>query len=268
MTEATTFSLIRGSQPLLVSLPHAGRAIPPEIAPRLVPRALAVEDSDWHVERLYDFVPQLGAGLLVPHCSRYVIDLNRPPGDTPMYAGAHNTGLVPVTFFSGEPLYRDGAIPDSAEVRERIAAYWQPYHDALTTELTRLHQRHGFALLWDGHSIRSELPWLFPGRLPDLNPGTAGGTSCAASLRSALIAQLEAQTRFSHVADGRFTGGYITRHYGQPRQGIHALQMEMTWSCYLDEADPAAWNEARAADAKLLLRALLGALLDWRPDGS
>jgi N-formylglutamate deformylase len=268
VTEAATFSLVRGSQPLLVSLPHAGRAIPPQIAARLVPRALAVDDTDWHLERLYDFVPQLGASLLVPQCSRYVIDLNRPPGDTPMYAGANNTGLVPLTSFSGEPLYRDGAIPGSAEVRERIAMYWQPCHDALTTELARLHRRHGFALLWDGHSIRSELPWLFPGRLPDLNLGTAAGTSCAASLRSVLIAQIGTQTRFSHVADGRFTGGYITRHYGQPGQGIHAVQMEMTWSCYLDETAPLAWNEARAADAKLLLRTLLGVLLDWRPHGS
>ncbi|TAK53358.1 MAG: N-formylglutamate deformylase [Gammaproteobacteria bacterium] len=268
MTAAATFSLVRGSQPLLVSLPHAGRAIPPQIAARLVPRALAVEDTDWHLERLYDFVPQLGASLLVPHCSRYVIDLNRPPGDTPMYAGANNTGLVPLTSFSGEPLYRDGKAPGNDETRARVAAYWQPYHDALAAELARLHRRHGFALLWDGHSIRSELPWLFAGRLPDLNLGTAAGSSCAAALRNRLIAQIEAQVRFGHVADGRFTGGYITRHYGRPGQDIHAVQMEMTWSCYLDEADPAAWNEARAADAKLLLRTLLGVLLVWRPNGS
>ena len=268
MTEAATFSLVYGSQPLLVSLPHAGRAIPPEIAAQLVPRALAVEDTDWHLDHLYDFVPTLGGSLLVPHYSRYVIDLNRPREDTPMYVGANNTGLVPITFFNGDPLYRAGLTPTAGEVRERTARYWQPCHDALYAELARLRARHGWALLWDGPSIRSELPWLFPGRLPDLNPGTAGGSSCAASLRSALIAQLEAQTRFSHVADGRFTGGYITRHYGRPEQGIHAVQMELTWSCYLDESAPAAWSEARAADAKLLLRTLLGALLDWRPHGS
>lgn len=265
MTGALPFTLVRGARPLLVSLPHAGRVIPPAVAARLVPRALAVEDTDWHLERLYDFVPALGASLLVPHYSRYVIDLNRPREDTPMYAGANNTGLVPVTFSSGEPLYRDGAVPGSEDVGERVAAYWQPYHDALAAELTRLRRRHGFALLWDGHSIRGELPWLFDGRLPDLSLGTARGTSCAPELRATLIARLAAQTRFSHVADGRFTGGHITRCYGRPADGIHAVQMEMCWSCYLDEAQPAAWDEARAVAARSLLRALLALLLAWKP---
>ncbi|MBM5811115.1 MAG: N-formylglutamate deformylase [Gammaproteobacteria bacterium] len=265
MSSARPFTLVRGTRPLLVSLPHTGRVIPPALAARLAPRALAVEDTDWHLERLYDFVPALGASLLVPHYSRYVIDLNRPRDDTPMYAGANNTGLVPLTFFSGEPLYCAGAQPDSDEVAERVAVYWQPYHDALATELARLRRRHGIALLWDGHSIRSELPWLFDGRLPDLNLGTARGSSCAPELRALLHARLAAQSRFSHVTDGRFTGGYITRHCGRPADRIHAVQMEMCWSCYLDETQPASWDETRAAAARALLRALLAGLLSWKP---
>jgi N-formylglutamate deformylase len=262
------FDLHRGELPLVVSVPHCGREIPPALAGRLVPRALAVEDTDWHLERLYDFVRGLGASLLCARFSRYVVDLNRPRDDAPMYPGANNTGLCPTTFFTGEPLYRDGAVPDRAEVRERVERYWQPYHDALAGELARLKARHGHAILFDGHSIRSELPWLFEGRLPELNLGTAAGASCAPSLRAALADVLERRREFTHVVDGRFKGGYITRHYGRPADGVHAVQMEMCWRCYLDEADPAAWDAARAARAQALLRELVQAMLDWRPQAA
>ncbi len=258
--------LHRGSAPLLISLPHVGTGIPDALKPRFVERALGVEDTDWHLEPLYAFARELGAGMLVPSHSRYVIDLNRPPENTPMYAGANNTELCPTRFFSGEPLYREPFADEKSEIDRRRAAYWQPYHETLDTELARLQSEHGHAILWDGHSIRSELPWLFEGRLPDLNLGTASATSCAASLRRALMNVLEQQRSFSHVTDGRFKGGHITRFYGRPRQGIHAVQLEMCWSTYMEEEPPFVISPERARRLQPVLRSLLQAALAWRPD--
>jgi N-formylglutamate deformylase len=259
------FTLHRGTAPLLVSLPHVGTRLPDELRGRLVERAALVEDTDWHLERVYAFVRGLGASLLVPRLSRYVIDLNRPPENAPMYPGANNTELCPTRFFSGDALYREGESPGDAEVQQRLARCWQPYHDALRAELERLRALHGHAVLFDGHSIRTELPWLFEGRLPDLNLGTASGASCAPSLRDALAAVLAAQTRYTQVVDGRFKGGYITRRYGQPESGVHAVQLEMGWRCYMDEAPPWAFDETRAAQVAPLLRQLVEAMLAWRP---
>ena len=259
------YTLWPGSTPLLVSLPHAGTGLPEALKPRLVEQALALEDTDWHLAEVYAFARGMGASLIVPVMSRYLIDLNRPPEDAPMYPGVNNTGLCPTRFFSGDPLYRPGQEPDADEVAERRAQYWQPYHQALDDELARLQARHGHALLWDGHSIRGELPWLFEGRLPDLNLGTVNGSSCAPSLRAALQAVLAGQGRYSQVCDGRFKGGYITRRHGRPAQGIHAVQLEMAWRVYLGDADGFALDPARQAALEPLLRALLQTLLDWRP---
>jgi N-formylglutamate deformylase len=264
---APDFTLHRGTAPLLVSVPHAGTAIPDQLKPRFTARALALEDTDWHVDALYAFARELGASLIVARHSRYLIDLNRPPQDTPLYASGNSTGLCPTRAFTGEPLYRDGQAPDAAEVARRRAKFWQPYHDALAGELARLKASHGHALLWDGHSIKPELPWLFAGRLPDLNLGTAAGASCAASLRAALQRVLDSQSRYTHVTDGRFKGGYITRHYGRPHEQVHAVQLELSWACYLRaEAPPFALDPALAARLQPLLRALLQAALDWRPE--
>ena len=261
--EPEIVTLHQGTTPLLISLPHIGTHIPAALRAALTERALHCEDTDWHLDQLYDFAAGLGASLLHPGMSRYVIDLNRPPQDAPMYAGANNTELCPTRFFSGDPLYRDGSAPDAAQIDERRRRYWLPYHDALRGELARLRSVHGHALLLDGHSIRSELPWLFEGKLPDLNLGTAGGRSCAPALRDALGAVLAANTRFTHVVDGRFRGGYITRTYGQPHEGIHAVQMEMCWSCYMDEAPPYAVDECRAIYLRPLLRELAATMLSW-----
>jgi len=260
------YTLQRGTTPLLVSLPHTGTLIPEALRPLYVARASAVEDTDWHLERLYAFARDLGVGTIAPRHSRYVIDLNRPPENTPMYPGANNTELCPSRFFSGEPLYREGRAPDPAQVAARRDAYWRPYHDALAAELRRLKAQYGHAVVWDGHSIKSTLPWLFPGRLPDLNLGTAGGTSCAPALRAALTSVLDAQARFSHVTDGRFKGGYITRHYGRPEAATHAVQLEMCWSCYMAESSPYEIDALRAAELEPLLRRLLQTAIDWRPD--
>ena len=261
----TLFTLHLGNTPLLVSLPHVGTAIPEDQQERHVARALAVEDTDWHLAALYAFVRELGASLIVPHHSRYLIDLNRPPEDAPMYAGVNNTELCPTRFFTGEPLYRTGMAPDAAEIVRRREAYWRPYHTALDAELARLKAQHGHAILFDGHSIKSELPWLFEGRLPDMNLGTANGESCAPSLRSALVAVLEQQTMFTQVVDGRFKGGHITRSRGRPHEGVHAVQLEMCWRTYMAEQPPYEVDPARAATLAPVLGALVQAMLAWRP---
>ena len=264
---STIFTLHRGTTPLVVSVPHAGTRLPEALKARLVPAAHAVPDTDWHLDALYAFArDELGASLIVPVHSRYVIDLNRPPENTPMYAGVNNTELVPTRAFSGEPLYRDGVVPVEAEIAERRDIYWHPYHDALAAELARVRAQHGHAVLWDGHSICGELPWLFPGRLPDLNLGTASGESCDPALRSALMQVLAGQATFTHVTDGRFRGGHITRHFGRPAERVHAVQLEMCWSTYMEECAPYALDRARAAKLAPVLRALLGACLAWKPD--
>jgi N-formylglutamate deformylase len=263
----TIYALHRGHLPLFVSLPHVGIGLPDDQRWRYVERAFDVEDTDWHLEKLYGFVRELGASLVVPRYSRYLIDLNRPREDTPLYPGMNNTELCPTRFFTGDPLYRNGSAPDSTEIARRIEHYWQPYHDALGAELDHLRGLHGHAILFDGHSIKSELPWLFDGRLPDLNLGTANGASCAPALQSALAEVLADQSRFSQVVDGRFKGGYTTRHYGDPDHGLHAVQLEMCWSCYMQETAPHAWDPGRAGPVQRILRRLIETMLAWTPRG-
>ncbi len=266
-----TYTLLPGRTPLLVSVPHCGTELPPDLPPRLVRRALALEDTDWHLQRLYAFASDIGAGLLLPRFSRYLIDLNRPSENTPMYPGQNNTELCPTRFFTGDPLYLEGQAPGQAEVADRVQRYWRPYRQALTDELARLRQQHGHAVLFDAHSIKSELPWLFEGQLPHLNLGTVGGSSCAPALRQALAQVLAAHPDYSHVVDGRFRGGHITRTHGRPGEGLHAVQLEMCWRCYMDEdlgGNLPAWNPQRAAAVTPLLRELLLTLRDWRPAGS
>ena len=259
------YTLHRGSAPLLLSLPHVGTRIPVDLQPLYTERALQVEDTDWFLDRLYAFAADFGASLIVPRLSRYVIDLNRPTDNRPMYAGRNNTELCPTRHFTGEPIYREGRAPDAAEIARRVAVCWQPYHDALRDEIVRIHAAHGHAVLFDSHSIKSELPWLFEGTLPHLNLGTTDGGSCAPALRDALAAVLAAPSPYSHVVDGRFKGGHITRQYGRPSAGVHAVQLEMCWRAYMDETPPYRWHEERAAEVTPLLRRLVQAMLQWRP---
>lgn len=255
------FQLHRGTAPLLISLPHDGSRIPEPIAARMVESARRAPDTDWHVSRLYAFARGLGASILVPHYSRYVVDLNRPPDDTSLYPGQNTTGLCPAVQFSGEAVYLEGQAPQPEEVAERVERYWRPYHDTLVAELDRIRGEHGRAVLWEGHSIRGELPFLFEGRLPDLNLGTAAGKSCLPELQAGLERALGAQTDYDWVANGRFKGGYITRHYGDPEIGVQAVQLELSQRNYMDE-DSFAYDQAKAARLQPLLEALLRVALD------
>ncbi len=255
------FTLESGRAPLLVSLPHDGSHIPDALAARMTPAARAAPDTDWFVSRLYAFARELGASILRPNQSRYVVDLNRPPDDVSLYPGQNTTGLCPSVRFTGEPVYLPGQEPDAAEVAARVERYWRPYHDALADELARLRARFGRALLWDGHSIRGELPFLFEGRLPDLNLGTASGTSCTPALQARLASVLASQTRYSHVINGRFKGGYITRHYGDPARGVEAIQLELAQSTYMDEGATSYLPERAERLERIVLRPLLEAAL-------
>ena len=254
------FTLHRGDAPLLLSLPHDGSLIPPALAQRMVPAARRAPDTDWHVARLYAFARELGASILVPRHSRYVVDLNRPEDDVSLYPGQNTTGLCPIVQFSGEPVYLEGQGPDAAEVAARVDTYWRPYHQSLQSELARIREQHGRAVLWEGHSIRGVVPFLFEGRLPDLNLGTAAGASCSPVLQSRLEAVLASQDDYDWVANGRFKGGHITRHYGDPGNGIDAVQLEISQRNYMDETS-FDWDEGKAARLQRVLRALLEAAL-------
>jgi N-formylglutamate deformylase len=255
------FELARGDAPLVISFPHAGTEIPADIAARLTPAALERADTDWHLPRLYDFAGELGATTLAARYSRYVIDLNRPPQDTSLYPGQDTTALVPIDTFRKQPLYRQGQVPDADEIAARRARWWHPYHAALEQEIERLKARHGRVVLWDAHSIASMLPRFFDGKLPDLNLGTVGGGSCDARVQTAVEAVLAAQREYTWVANGRFKGGYITRHYGRPQDGVHALQLEMCQSTYMNESAPFEFRVDLAVRLRPLLRRLLEAVL-------
>jgi N-formylglutamate deformylase len=255
-----TFSIHHGTAPLLVSLPHDGTELPDGLAERMTPAARSVPDTDWHVSRLYAFVRELGASVIAPRFSRYVVDLNRPPDDVSLYPGQNTTGLCPLLQFSGEPVYLAGQNPAPEEIAERIDRFWRPYHAALAHELMRLRVVHGRAVLWEGHSIRSVVPFLFDGRLPDFNVGTASGGSCSAALQERLGKVLEAQRDYSFVFNGRFKGGYITRHYGAPHEGVDAVQLELAQLNYMDEVS-FAYDDAKASRLQAVIHALLAACL-------
>jgi len=261
-----TFCIQRGNSNLLISVPHAGTDAPQALFDRLTPAARALPDTDWFVHRLYEWAPDLGVSMLTASLSRYVIDLNRAPDDAPLYEKSVSsllTGLVPTYAFSGIALYPPGGAPTAQEVCERTERYWQPYHRCLSDELERIRQSHGYAVLLDAHSICSTQPMLFNGTLPDLNLGSNGGKSAAGSLIAEARCDLR-KSSYSFVLDGRFKGGYITRQYGKPEKGVHAMQLEMAQCIYMHE-DPPAWNEERASAVQEVLRSLVKTLLQWTP---
>ena len=265
MTFQTTeppFRFRQGTRPLLISMPHVGTHVPPALAARLTDEAQRVPDTDWHLERLYDFADALGASILVATHSRFVIDLNRPPDGSSLYPGQSVTGLCPVDLFDDQSVYRDPEdVPGDVEIAERREAIWQPYHAQLAQELARMKAEHGVAALWDAHSIRSVLPRFFEGRLTDLNLGTANGASCSHVLAEQLLVIGQSAQGYTAVLNGRFKGGHITRQYGNPEQGIHAVQLEMTQSSYMQETWPFDYLPEAAAGVQSHVRRMLEAVL-------
>jgi len=258
--------LTRARSPLLISVPHAGTEVPGELLKRFSTWARQLPDTDWYVDRLYSWAPSAGAGLIAAPASRFVIDLNRPPDDAPLYdfsGTGLSIGLVPTTTFAGRPVYRPGCEPDPLEADGRLERFWNPYHRCLVAELSRIRDRYGHAVLLDAHSIRSEVPSLFDGLLPDLNLGSNGGRSAATSLVTS-VGGLLGEAGFTLVVDGRFKGGYITRHYGSPECHVHALQLEMAQSAYMNE-DPPQWRDALARPMQDVLRGLVQELIEWKP---
>ncbi|EGF90199.1 N-formylglutamate deformylase [Asticcacaulis biprosthecium C19] len=259
--EIPLFDLHEGDGPLVVAAPHVGMHIPLDLANRMTATGRAIGETDFHVHRLFDFARNLDATTLFATHSRYVVDLNRDPEGGNLYPGKFETGLCPLSDFDRNPLYPDGDEPDAAEIEARRDTWYRPYHDRLRQTLDRAVARHGRALLIDAHSIRPEIPSLFEGRLPDLNFGTNSGATMGPHLLTVLDAWRAGLKGYSHVLDGRFRGGYTTRHYGDPARNIHALQIEIVQDCYLNSDTPHLYDEARAAPLSKALRPLIDALL-------
>jgi len=258
----------QGSAPLLLCMPHTGTDIPPTLEARLTSAWLARKDTDWAIDRLYAFASDLGAGVVRTAVSRTVIDANRDPSGASLYPGQATTELCPTTSFDGEPLYREGAAPQAQEIAARRREFYEPYHRAVRAQIARLRARHRTVVVYDCHSIRSVIPRLFAGTLPHCNIGTFGGASCDSTLTQSIEGLCD-EAGFTRVTNGRFQGGYTTRHYGRPLEGVHALQMELACRGYLHEPVgaldaatwPSPWDEAFAAPMRALLERVLTACI-------
>lgn len=254
----TPAEVIRGDGPIILGQPHGGTWLPEDIARRLNATGRALSDTDWHIGRLYDgLVP--GVTVVRAAFHRYAIDANRDPSGTSLYPGQNTTGLCPVTDFDGQPIWREGQEPSADETEARRVAFHAPYHAALAAEVERVRARHGVAIVYDCHSIRSRIPFLFAGVLPDLNIGTNGGETCAPAIEAAVARICAGAEGFTHVLNGRFRGGWTTRHYGRPETGVHAIQMEIAQSAYLTDETPPWRYDARKAER---LRGPLKDILD------
>ncbi|MEX0731233.1 MAG: N-formylglutamate deformylase [Aquisalimonadaceae bacterium] len=252
--------------PLILSMPHGGTDLPEDIRQRLNAEGRVLHDTDWWIYRLYNFADALDATVVRTTVSRYVIDVNRDPQDAPLYPGQATTGLCPTVTFDGAPLYTAGQEPDEDEIAQRRRQWFAPYHQALSEQIERVKAQHGYALLYDCHSIRSTVPRLFEGELPALNIGTNNSQSCAPEIEQA-VAGIASKSPFSHVVNGRFRGGWITRHYGRPEQGVHVVQMELAQHTYMQESPPYPFIEARAAEVRPVLHAICSAIAQFRPGG-
>lgn len=263
MTE--NFQIIRGTGPLILSIPHAGRELTPGLAERMTDAGRSLIDTDWWLERLYDLpvFKVLQPTIIRANLSRYVIDLNRDPAGASLYPGQATTELVPAATFDGAPIYRPGQAPDAPEILERTERYFWPYHQALAAEIARVKAAHGVVALYDCHSIRSVIPRLFDGELPVLNLGTNSGASCASELEARLASFLTEAVDYPVAINGRFKGGWITRHYGQPDMGVHAVQMELACRAYMSEQPPFTYDDAKASTLRTVLALLLNAIHQW-----
>jgi N-formylglutamate deformylase len=260
--------IAQGNAPLILSIPHAGIEIPETYLPALNSLWLARKDADWWLPQLYAFAEKLGATIIRTHISRTVIDVNRDPSGASLYPGQATTGLCPTTTFDGEPLYRDGLDPDAEDIAERARKYFVPYHAALKAEISRLKNLYPSVVLYDCHSIRSNIPRLFPGTLPNFNIGTADGASCDPALTRKILEICAAATEFNYVVNGRFKGGWITRAHGDPSNNVHAVQMELSCRGYMREAElpdetnwPGQYDAAFAAPLQKILQSIFESIL-------
>lgn len=257
------YDFIPGPSPLLISMPHVGVELMPEVAAGLAEPAKGLCDTDWHLPILYDFAREMGASLLIARWSRFNIDLNRPSDDKPLYTTA-TTGLYPDVLFDGQPLFRPGKAPDAAARAQALDEIWHPYHNRIGAELARIHAEHGHAILFDAHSIKGFVPRLFDGQLPDFNIGTNAGASCAPGLTEQLAQACEAPG-YTHIVNGRFKGGHITRFYGRPQEGIHAVQLELAQRTYMREEPPFDYQPGLAARVQPVLARFVETMVNWRP---
>ena len=254
------FTLRQGESPLIINIPHAGIHVPDDILARMTEKARTLPDTDWFVDRLYAFVAEMDATILTANVSRMVIDLNRDPSGQSLYPGQATTDLVPTELFDGSPVYVGGA-PDADEIERRRSEYFDPYHQELSEQIARIRALHGYAVLYDAHSIASFVPRLFDGELPVLNLGTNDGGTCDPSIARAVMQVMLDQDDYETVANGRFKGGWITRTFGLPRHNLHALQMELAQRAYMDEA-ATRYDENLAAKLQPLLKDILSAALE------
>ena len=254
-----------GASPLIVSMPHVGTFIPHSVGRAMNEVAARRDDTDWHLPRLYDFLEELDATVIAANCSRYIVDANRPPDGANLYPGRDTPKLCPTDTFDRQPLYRSGD-PTGDEIARRVDTVWRPYHRRLEHEIERVRALHGVAVVWDAHSIVSVAPRLFEGRLADFSLGTADGASCEPALARSLLAAIQRHPGYSSVLDGRFKGGYITRRYGAPSKGVHAVQLEMAEETYMSESCPYTFSAERAARVRPVLREQLGIALDFAAD--
>lgn len=259
----TPVDVFEGNSPIVLGLPHTGTHVPDEIMADLNPRGRGLDDTDWHIHTLYDGL-LAGASTVRATFHRYVVDANRDPSGVSLYPGQNTTGLVPLTDFDGNDIWTNP--PDEAAIEARRLAYHAPYHAALEAELERVRERHGIAILYDCHSIRSDIPFLFEGTLPDFNIGTNMGTTCAPEIEAATQAVCAAAQGYTSITNGRFKGGWTTRHYGQPDKGLHAIQMELAQSTYLtSEASPWTYDTDKAARLRPHLASILTQLAALAP---
>lgn len=256
------FEFRKGDTPLLISMPHPGTLLPRELGNLMTADAQTLPDTDWHIPRLYEFAAELGASILSARYSRFTIDLNRPENDAALYQTA-TTGLYPDILFDGTSIFKPGFIRNDTLKSAAKEQIWRPYHGKLMAELNRLKGDHGYALLLDAHSIRGEVPRLFDGPLPDFNIGTNDGASCDPAL-TARLAEICDAPGYRYVVNGRFKGGHITRHYGQPRRGVQAVQLELAQRTYMNETPPFAYRPDLAEKVQPILRRFVQAMIDWR----
>ena len=260
-------NLHEGASPLLISMPHSGTRLTDAVAQGMTPAAMALPDTDWYIPELYELAPSLGVSIVSANYSRYVIDLNRPENDAALYS-SKTTGLFPDILFTNKPLFQAGQTPSTEHRTTCKQQVWQPYHAAIAQQLKRIKQQHGYAILLDAHSIAGQVPMLFEGDLPHFNWGTNAGNSCAASMLQVAQDSVD-EALYTQVSNGRFKGGYITRHYGQPQQGVHAIQLELSQDAYLQDGYKQGGNyvlsDAKLGSVSAVIAKLLKGLIAWHP---